>query len=156
MLKKAATLAVIAWAAAAMLAIAGWRPSYALPGPSSIRVTTLEVHHKRVDVTPHGLSAGDIDISRNLLYNKRITSKAIGHGELVCTFTGGASRVCTGTYVLPRGKIVVGGTIIYRQLYQLAVLGGTDFYDGASGTLTVTSIARKPPRDVLLFRLQPS
>jgi hypothetical protein len=155
MLKKAATLAMLAWAAAAMLAVAGWQPSYALNGPSRVRVTTVEVQHKRVDVNPHGLSAGDTDISRVLLYNRRITKKAIGHGEIVCTFTGGSSRVCSGSFVLPRGRIVVGGTIVYRQLYQLAILGGTDIYDGAHGTLTVTSIAKKPPRDVLLFRLAP-
>jgi hypothetical protein len=153
MLRKAATLAAVGWAAAAMLAIVGWRPSYALNRPSVIRVTTLEVQHKRVDVAPHGLSAGDTDISRELLFNRRITSKPIGHGEIVCTFTGGPSRVCSGSFVLPKGRIVVGGTIIYRQLYQLAVLGGTELYDGVHGTLTVTSVAKKPPRDVLLFRL---
>jgi hypothetical protein len=153
MLKKAATLATVAWAAAAMLVIVGWRPSYALNGPSVVRITSIEVQHKRVDVAPHGLSAGDTDISRALLYNRRITKKAIGHGEIVCTFTGGPSRVCSGSFVLPRGRIVVGGAILYRQLYQLAVLGGTDLYDGAHGTLTVTSVAKKPPKDVLLFRL---
>ena len=155
MLKKAATLAMLGWAAAAVLVIVGWRPSYALNGPSVVRITTREVQHKRVDVNPRGLSAGDIDVSRALLYNRRITRKPIGHGEIVCTFTGGPSRVCSGSFVLPRGRIVVGGTIIYRQLYQLAVLGGTEVYDGAHGTLTVTAIAKQPPQDVLLFRLAP-
>jgi hypothetical protein len=155
MLRKAATLAMLAWAAAAMLVVVGW-PSYALNGPSVVRITTREVQHKRVDVRPRGLSAGDIDISRALLFNRRITQKPIGHGELVCTFTGGPSRVCSGSFVLPRGRIVVGGTIIWRQLYQLAVLGGTELYDGAHGTLTVTSLEKKPEqRDVLVFRLAP-
>jgi hypothetical protein len=153
MLTKAATLAAVATAVAVTLGAVGWRASYALSGPATVRVTALEVQHKRVDQAPHGLSAGDIDISRQLLFNKRVTPKAIGHGEIVCTFTGGPSRVCSASFVLPRGKLVVGGTMLYRQLFQLAVLGGTDLYDNAHGTLTVTSIGKHPPRDILLFRL---
>ena len=78
----------------------------------------------------------------------------IGRGELVCTFVDTVrSRVCRGTYVLPKGKLVVGGSILYRQFYDLAVLGGTGLYDNARGTLTVTRTHRKPVRDLVVFRL---
>ena len=63
----------------------------------------------------------------------------IGRSELVCTFVdSGRSRSCRGTYILPKGKIVVGGSLLYRQFYDLAVLGGTGLYDNARGTVTVT------------------
>jgi hypothetical protein len=54
---------------------------------------------------------------------------------------------------MPKGKIVVGGTMRYRQFYELAVLGGTGLYDNARGTVTVTRIGRKPARRILFFRL---
>ena len=39
------------------------------------------------------------------------------------------ARSCRGTYFLPRGKLVVGGSLLYRQFYELAVLGGTGVYN---------------------------
>ena len=92
-------------------------------------------------------------MSRALLYNKGVTPKAIGHAEIVCTFTGTRSRVCNGTYFLPRGKIVVAGALVFRQFYELAVLGGTGLYNNVQGSLTVTAIGTSPRRDLLTFRL---
>jgi hypothetical protein len=63
------------------------------------------------------------------------------------------ARVCDGALELPRGDIVVGGSIRHRMLYELAVLGGTGLYDNARGTLTVTRIGMKPTRELLLIRL---
>ena len=63
------------------------------------------------------------------------------------------ARGCRGTYTLPKGKLVVGGSLLYRQFYELAVLGGTGLYDNARGTLTVTRTHRNPARHPLVFRL---
>lgn len=122
-------------------------------GRAIIRVTDREVVVKRVDLGPRGVTPGDMEIVRTLLYNTRITSRSIGHSELVCTVTVGLSRVCRGTFFLPRGRIVVGGSLRYRALFELAVLGGTGLYDNARGSLTVTRIARKPNRAVVRFEL---
>lgn len=151
MLWKLAALSVLV--AVAILAITSWRASYAVTGPSSIRITQTQISSTTLDHAKKGRSTGDVEITRAQLYNKRITPKAIGHGEVVCTYTSVNSRSCTGTFVLPKGKIVVGGSVLFRQLFQLAILGGTDLYNNARGTLTVTSIAKKPQQDVLLFRL---
>jgi hypothetical protein len=40
-----------------------------------------------------------------------------------------------------------------RLIYILAVVGGTEYYNNAHGTLTVTSVHRSPTRELLLFRL---
>ena len=72
----------------------------------------------------------------------------------LCTFVdSGRSRSCRGTYILPKGKLVVGGSLLYRQFYDLAVLGGTGLYDNARGTLTVTRTGRNPVRNAIDFRL---
>ena len=129
----------------------GW--SQAGTGPATIRITDRELAVSRVDVGLRGTSPGDTEIIRVRL-RERVTENTIGHAELVCTFVDNArSRVCRGTYVLPKGKIVVGGSILYRQFYDLAVLGGTGLYDNARGTLTVTRTHRKPVRNLVVFRL---
>jgi hypothetical protein len=144
---------VAALAAVGVVAFTAWRTSYAVTGPGSIRITQTQISRTFLDHGREGRSVGDVEITRALLYNKRITPKAIGHGEVVCTYTDASNRSCNGTYVLPKGKIVVGGSVLYSQLFQLAVLGGTNLYDNARGTLTVTSISQTPQQDVLLFRL---
>jgi hypothetical protein len=124
-----------------------------LTGPGTIRITSREIADTRVDVGKPGLSPGDMEIMREQLFNTRITPKAIGHAELVCTFTVKTSRNCQGTFFLPQGKIVVAGPIYFRQLYELAVIGGTGLYDNVRGSVTVTTTSSKPRREVLIFRL---
>jgi hypothetical protein len=125
----------------------------AVTQPGTIRITDRQVKRKVVDVPPKGLSVGDLRSMWHLLYNRRITTRAIGHSELVCTSTGNQSSMCNGTYFLPKGRIVVGGIIRSPLFYELAVLGGTGLYDNARGTMTVTSLRRRPVEELLVFRL---
>jgi hypothetical protein len=127
--------------------------SVSLAGPGTIRITDRLVRETRVDGGKPGRGAGDIDFYRQLLFNERITSGSIGHSDITCTDTGTGSSNCTGTYFLPKGKIMVGGVIGSRFFYELAVFGGTGLYDNARGTVTATSLGRAPQREFLLFRL---
>lgn len=132
----------------------GWGQQETIgPGGGVIPISNREVSYKRVDVGRRGASPGDMEVIRQSLYNRRLTSKSIGHSDLVCIFVDGRSRSCRGTYFLPRGKLVVGGSLRFRQFYELAVLGGTGHYNNARGTLTVTRRATGPTRDIVLFRL---
>ena len=125
----------------------------AVTGPGRIRIANELKRFHRVDVGRPGRSPGDLEISWYALYNRRITPRSIGHSEMVCTYMFGISRHCRVTYFMPRGKLIAGGAMRFRQLYQLAVLGGTGLYDNARGTLTVTRVRRKPRREQVLFRL---
>lgn len=122
-------------------------------GPAQIGISGTQSAYSRLDLGARGPSAGDLEIIRQTLYNRRVTTKPIGRAEIVCTFTMRSSRVCRGTYFLPRGKLVVGGSIVFRSVYELAVLGGTGLYDNARGSLTATRTNRQPRREFLLFRL---
>lgn len=122
-------------------------------GPGFIRVTTVEKRFTRVDVGRRGRSAGDMELSWHALYNRRITPRPIGHYEMVCTYTFGISRNCRVTFFFQRGTLVAGGALRFRQLYQLAVLGGTRLYEDARGTLSVSRIDVSPRRDRLVFKL---
>jgi hypothetical protein len=122
-------------------------------GPATIRINDRELAVTRVDVGSRGTSPGDTEVVRVRLH-ERGTGTTIGHSELVCTFVDGRrARVCRGTYVLPKGTLVVGGSLLYRQFYELAVVGGTGLYDNARGSLTVTRTARRPVRNLVVFRL---
>jgi hypothetical protein len=139
---------------AAVLATAYEGTSEAATGPGVIRIADRELRVTRVDIGARGTSPGDVEVVALRLYERGVTAKSIGHAELVCTFVGsGNSRVCRGTYQLPRGSIVVGGSLEFRQFYDLAILGGTGLYDDARGTVTVTRTSRRPVRNLVLFRL---
>jgi hypothetical protein len=138
-----------------ILVVSPWEGgSNAATGPATIRITNRQVSVVRVDVGARGKSPGDMEIIRQSLFNQRVRQRAIGRAELVCTFVDRRrSRVCRGTYFLPKGKLVVGGSLLYRQFYELAVLGGTGLYDNARGSLVVTRMGIRPVRDRVVFRL---
>jgi hypothetical protein len=143
------TLTAAAAAAAVVATSAGSGP--AATGPGTIRITDVQSTYTIVSAGDDG--PGDVELVRQRLYNRRITSKPIGHARLICTYFDRRSRQCQGTYVLPKGKLVVAGALDSRLLYQLAVIGGTALYENARGTLTVTSTGLRPRRELLLFRL---
>jgi hypothetical protein len=140
--------------AAAALALAGTAAgSIALTGPGTIRITDRVVKHIHVDSGPRGRAAGDQEFYRGLLYNRGITSSPIGHSDIVCTSTGTGSMSCTGTYFLPKGKLMVAGVLGSRLFYEIAVIGGTRLYENARGTLTGTALGGKADHQFLIFRL---
>jgi hypothetical protein len=140
-------------AVAGMLAAGpGLTRSEAGTGPATIRVYDRQLEVTRVDIGARGISPGDVEIVRVRVLQRN--GKLLGRGELVCTFADTTrARDCRGTYVLPRGKLVVGGSLLFRRFYDLAVVGGTGLYDNARGTLTVTRTHRNPVRNLLVFRL---
>ena len=142
----AVVVVALCWAAAAS-------GSASLTAPGTVRVTDKLVKHLHVDVGKAGPGAGDLDFFRQLLYNKGVTPSPIGHSDVTCMHTGTGSMNCTGTYFLPKGKIMVGGVIGSRLFYQLAVIGGTGIYENARGTMTATFLGGAPPHEFLLFRL---
>jgi hypothetical protein len=137
----------------ATLAVSAPARAPAAVGPGTIRITDIESLHKIIDRGRRGTGVGDVEIVRLRLYNRRITTRTIGRGDLVCTFVDTRIRLCEGAYALPRGKLVVSGTISSRLLFDLAVTGGTGLYDNARGSLTVTTTGFRPRREVLVFRL---
>ena len=136
-----------------VLVVSPWEPgASASTGPATIRITNKEISVARVDVGRSNKSPGDMEIIRQQLFDRR--QNRIGPAELVCTFVDSRrARVCRGTYFLPKGKLVVGGSLTYRQFYDLAVLGGTGLYDNARGSVTVTRMGRRPVRDLVVFKL---
>ena len=130
------------------------RDSAALAPPGgTIRITARDIEVALDNRGSPGRSTGDVLLIRQLLFNKGITRQAIGHSDLVCTYTGPRSRQCNGTYFLPKGKIVVSGSMRYREFFKLAVVGGTDLYDNVRGSVSGTLFGRGPRRELLVFRL---
>lgn len=144
---------------AGAIAASGVHASSELTRPGDIRITNREIAREFVDLGAPGPTAGDQLVVSSLLFNRRITSSALGHEELLCTYLGrggvlgGGSRLCTMTFYLPRGKLVVVGAVHNLVLFTLPVVGGTGIYDNVGGTLTATFLGSDPIRQLLLFRL---
>jgi hypothetical protein len=145
--------AIVGLAAGLLLGSPAASTSSGVTGPGLIRVTSQEVSVRRIDVDGSGRGPGDMEIVKQSLFNKRIRARAIGHSELLCTFVNRQARNCQGTYFLPRGRLVVAGSLRFRLFYELAVIGGTGLYNNARGTLIVTRTGTRPTRDLVLFRL---
>ena len=112
---------VLAGVIAGILAVGPWESrSEAGTGPAVIRITDRQQAMTVVDVGPRGKSPGDMEVASSRVF-QRGTGTTIGRSELVCKFIDRVrSRSCRGTYTLPKGKLVVGGTLLYRQFYDLA------------------------------------
>jgi hypothetical protein len=129
------------------------RGSPALNGPGTIRITSRDIQVSLDNRGAPSRGAGDVLLIRQLLFNKGIRKQAIGHADMVCIYTGSESRQCNGTYFLPRGKIVVSGSVRFREFFELAVVGGTNLYDNVRGSMTATMYAHRPRREILIFHL---
>jgi len=71
----------------------------------------------------------------------------------MCTNTGTGSANCTGTYFLPKGKLMVAGVLASRLFYELTLIGGTRLYQNARGALTGIALGGSPRHELLIFRL---
>jgi hypothetical protein len=145
-LRRTAALCVCVAAVPVALAGAG-------TGPAQISITDLQTKDVVVDEGAKGPGPGDVEIIHQELFNRRVTSRPIGSADVMCTTLVGNHRMCTGSYALPKGTIVTSGAIGNRLLYELAIVGGTELYDNARGSLVVTTTSLKPRREVLVFRL---
>ena len=102
--------------------------------------------HHFVDVPPHGLSLGDMDVGAVSL---RTNGELFGRAMVVCTINDASfqGQQCAFTLVLRRGTIAGHGGGLDRNLPHapppsnadvFAVTGGTGLYAGANGTLTIS------------------
>jgi hypothetical protein len=145
------------WIATLLIAVAAACTAAALTGastgPATIRITDVQSSYKLVDRGLEGSTVGDVEIIRQLLYNRRVSTKPIGRSEILCTLLTKNTRMCTANYTLPKGTIVTTAATGTRLLYEAAIIGGTELYNNARGALVVTTTSLKPRREVLVFRL---
>ena len=118
----------------------------AATGPATIRLTDRQTAYRHL-----GSGVGSREIFEAGLYSSR--GHRIGREAGICTYLDPTARLCHIVFTLPRGQIVVEGQLTSRLLYELAIVGGTELYDNARGTLISTSLGLRPRRDVLIFRL---
>jgi len=103
-----------------------------------------------VENAPVGDSAGDM-----LIFTERLLDlhgRRIGSDAASCVRLFDMTSICTGTYKLPGGRVMVdllqpGPAVTYDQ----AITGGTGRYARARGTVTV---AQKPDGDRFTFRIR--
>lgn len=88
---------------------------------------------------------------RTRIYTR--AGKFAGTGVIACvpTSTADSLQQCTGTYLLPRGRVAVQGLLSSRAGFNLVVVGGTDAYLGTRGALVVTQTQDTPRHARLTF-----
>jgi hypothetical protein len=106
-----------------------------------------------VDNAPAGDSVGDMLIFTERLFNLR--GKLIGSDAASCVRLFDETSLCTGTYQLPRGRLMVQllqPGLTGARTYVQAITGGTAHYAGARGTVKVVQGA--PGGDRFTFRIR--
>ncbi len=94
-------------------------------GRATIRVTGRATRFTRTS---------GYDVRRAALSDRY--GRRVGRSDLICVWISRGERDCRGTYVFPRGHIMVAG-LVQANSYTLAVIGGTGLYDNARGTVHV-------------------
>lgn len=89
----------------------------------------------------HGFGAGHVEAWRTRVWLLH-RQQPVGTGAIACIYvdTHTDVRECTGTYILPRGRIQVAGEIITRSAYQMTIVGGTGYYTGAHGVAIASGL----------------
>lgn len=100
-----------------------------------------------------GTGAGAIEVWRTRVYT--YSGTVVGTGAFACTFIDRHTSVrqCTGTYLLPLGKLIIAGEMFNRGGVELAVVAGTRFYSGSHGSAVFHLYAKQPPQSFLTFYL---
>jgi hypothetical protein len=120
------------------------------PAPLQLRSQLQDA--RAVDAPPTGTSAGDQLVFTERLLDAR--GRVVGTDAATCVRLFDQRSLCTGTYVLPGGQLMVqlvqpGPTGVYAQ----AVTGGTGRYAGARGTVVVD---QRADGDRFTFRVRAS
>ena len=116
--------------------------------PPPLRLRSQLEHVNYVDNGAAGRSAGDL-----LLFTERLLDaggQAVGSDAASCAVLFDERYLCTATFILPGGQIMVqlvqpGPTGTYDQ----AITGGTGTYAGVSGIVTVE---QSPSGDMFTFK----
>jgi hypothetical protein len=131
-------------AAVLALGVAAALPAAARAETLTIRVTSVVVTVKRVDVKPKGTSAGDRLVLEDSLLNAapqfgKKTGATVGSDSGTMTFTSSHSARFVGRARLPGGTLRLKGpvTAYGRDSIRIPVVGGTGRFSSARGTLTV-------------------
>lgn len=140
-------------AAATALGVAGLAAFGNAPATSQEPATTVqkkEVFSKDrlerqtdIDLGRKGPSPGDRIIARGPLFDATATRRKAGNftAEIVNFDNRTVLSQFTSTWTFPDGQLVAVGTFAFRRVLspaggQLAIVGGTGAYAGASGTIT--------------------
>jgi hypothetical protein len=120
------------------------------PAAVTLHAQAKVEHAQLVDNPPQGRSAGDVLVFTEQLFNAR--GRQIGTDAATCTFLFDQRMLCTGTYVLPGGQLMVQ-LIAPRPTgtYTQAITGGTGRYAGARGVVVVD---QRPTGDRFTFRVR--
>jgi len=114
--------------------------------PAVIRLVAVdqEVHGKSVDPNDHQV------FTQTILGS---SGNIIGNSYSVCIKIRRNVSVCSGIYILPKGKITYYGSRQNRLRYSMVVTGGSGVYQGAGGKIDSIVFGFFPFREKITVHL---
>lgn len=120
-------------------------------GGSDLNLTSLTDQYKQIDLSPKGDSLGDSFVFSDKLYLDS-GSDQVGTTDGVCVLTRlnkdkkSLSQQCVLTFSLPKGQLTAQGVIRFsaanaKDVFPIAITGGTGSYDNAGGEAHVTFLS---------------
>lgn len=120
-------------------------------GGSDLNLTSLTDQYKQIDLSPKGDSLGDSFVFSDKLYFDS-GSDQVGTTDGVCVLTRlnkdkkSLSQQCVLTFSLPKGQLTAQGVIRFsaanaKDVFPIAITGGTGSYDNAGGEAHVTFLS---------------
>ena len=112
-----------------------------LRGPIRVEATFNAI--RIGDLGDPGISVGDVRTEVLLIWERPRGDFPIGTAYIVCVFLGRDGLLgngawdCSFNLHMPLGKIRAAGIRRRTTSYHFPVLGGTRYYDGVTGTLSV-------------------
>lgn len=82
-------------------------------------------------------------------------TRVIGEIGQVCVDLPRDRQHCSGTLLMPLGRIMYAGVRRSARFYVLAVIGGTGIYTGSTGAYQSTTVATGPRVEAVLVSLVP-
>jgi hypothetical protein len=106
----------------------------------TLGLTEKEDEFKLSDVAPEARSEEDISAGDSFVFSGDVSGERNGRLAGACEVADKGEPTCHATYTFDDGQITVAGVPDFSQeaeTFQLAVTGGSDAYEGASGQVRV-------------------
>lgn len=119
---------------------------------TTLSLTEKDDQFKANDVPPPSKGEEDISPGDSFTFTSDISGDRDGRLLGFCVATSEEFQpTCTATYTLDDGTIDVAGSPNFEETFEVAVVGGTGAYVGASGSATIPQESEQAPTEIELL-----
>lgn len=152
------TTTTMALTLALLVAVVAWPAAGHAGSNGAFETFTVHTRAQQAELVPTEPPTGGPPAAgdRLVVHNELLADdEVVGQHHVVCTFAHAGQMDCTGHYVVDGRGAVVGKALVAlgEPSFEVAVVGGTGDFTGASGVIEITVIGHTPRVEELTFRL---